>query len=403
MRAEIIAIGDELLLGQVVNTNATFIAQKLTGLGLDVQWITAVGDNHECLLDALRIAEQRVDVIIATGGLGPTHDDITKQVFAEYFQSELILDAGLLEKLQDRFQRRGRTLTPSNRSQAIVPHNATILENEVGTAPGLLFRKGKKFFFVLPGVPAEMMWLMQEKVQPMLQNKAQKVIHYRVLHTTGIAESSIYEGLDQIDALERQAKIAFLPTYSGVNIRLTAEAATFECCEAKIQSVEAVFREKFGDYIWGVDDETLADVVAAMLIKQKKTCAVIELGTNGAVAAELTQAIGSRHFFLFGINAPTGEACQKLPGLGHISCSAIEAENCRQLAEELQRISHADINLAVRHNEQMEITSWIALNHQGQTVVREYIIKFQPATNIQRLTALALMFLYQHLRGQKSS
>lgn len=406
MLVEIIAIGDELLLGQIVNTNATFIAHNLTRLGLDVHWMTVVGDHREHLLEALRIAAQRANVIIATGGLGPTHDDITKQVFAEYFQSQLVLDDRLLEKLQDRFRRQGRSLTPSNRSQAIIPHNATVLENEVGTAPGLLFYQGAKIFLVLPGVPAEMKWLMEKKVQPLLESKAQKVIRYRVLHTTGIAESSIYEGLDQIEALEQHARIAFLPTYSGVNIRLTAQAETAEFCDANIRRVEAVFREKFGRYIWGVDDETLADVVAAMLIDRHLKCAVIEFGCNGSVAAELSKTNSSDQFFVCGINCTDWEACQKLLGFAPGATqpdTIVGAENCRQLAAALPRIAAVDISLAVMHDERLAVTSYLALNHRGQIVVREYILKFQPAISIQRLAALALMLLYQYLRNQKSS
>lgn len=401
MRAEIIAVGDELLLGQVVNTNATFIAHHLTQLGLDVQWITAVGDDRQRLLEAIRLAEQRADVIIATGGLGPTHDDITKHVVAEYFQSQLILDAGLLEKLTDRFRRRGRSLTPSNRSQAIVPHNSTILENEVGTAPGLLFCRGGKYFFVLPGVPAEMMWLMQAKVMPILQNKANKVIRYRVLHTTGISESAIFEGLDQIEALERYARIAFLPTYSGVNIRLTAQGPTSEFCDANLDQVEAAIREKFNAYIWGVDDETLEDKVAAILIQQHKKCALVEYGTGGQAATLLAKQTSCDQFFLYGITIVSWEAARNMFGslapLGP-QLAIVSEKSCSQLAVQLQRFSGADVTLAIVHDERLDVTSYVAVCQNGQVRTHSYILKFEPTTNSQRLSALSLMFLYQQLQ-----
>ena len=161
MNAEILSIGNEILIGRTINTNSAFIGRKLTEIGIDVRWITAVGDTQEDLLEAIAIADNRADVIIATGGLGPTHDDITKTVFCKYFGSNLILNETILGAVKNRFKKRGIEMPGVNVGQAMVPDNAAILENHFGTAPGLRFKKNGKYFFVIPGVPFEMQNLIE--------------------------------------------------------------------------------------------------------------------------------------------------------------------------------------------------------------------------------------------------
>ncbi|MCU0642923.1 MAG: CinA family nicotinamide mononucleotide deamidase-related protein, partial [bacterium] len=304
MKVEIITIGDEILIGQIVNTNAAYIAEKVTELGFDVDWITVVGDNAEKLYQAIALAESRSDIIIATGGLGPTHDDITKKVLARYFNSRLILDEPTFNKIKDRFRKRRIRMAKINREQAMVIDNAVVIENHAGSAPGMLIQKNDKYFFAMPGVPAEMVSIMESYIIPFLKKKQDKIFKKRVIHTTGIPESAVFEKLGNIEALERSAKIAFLPTYSGVNVRLSVQGATEAVCQEKIDQVEKVFQKKFHLYIWGYNDDLLENVVAKLLLSQNKTISIAEFGTNGNLTAQFTSApLGNKVFvqgFTFG-------------------------------------------------------------------------------------------------------
>jgi len=406
MKAEIISIGDELLIGQVVNTNSVFIAQQLTALGFDVHWITTVGDQPDRIFEAIRLADQRADVIIATGGLGPTHDDISKEVFARYFKSNLILDEKILQKLQERFSRRRVRMAEPNRGQAMVPDNAIIIENKIGTAPGILFQTEGRYFFVLPGVPSEMMVMMESYVAPFLKNKTTRIIKQRVLHTTGIPESTIFEQLGDIEKLEKLTKIAFLPTYSGVNIRLTAHGPTESFCNERIQKVEAIFWEKFSQHIWGVDKDVLEEIVARLLISQNKTISVVEYGTMGNVSAQLSQSADRNKFLVYGLNIGSFTACEKILGLPEkfFQQEAIVSENVsKKLAAQLKQVSGASLALAITHDDQLEVTTYMALCDAFQITTHEFTFKFEHATNIQRMTAVILKLLYQYLLKEKSS
>jgi len=405
MRVEILSIGDEILIGQIVNTNAAFIAEKLTESGFDVDWITAVGDNEERILDALKLAESRVDVVIATGGLGPTHDDITKKVFANYFNSKLILNEQVLHKIKERFRRRRIRMAKINKEQAMVPDNATIIENQAGTAPGLLFQKDARYFFVMPGVPAEMVAMMEAWILPFLKNKITKIYKKRIIHSTGIPESTLFEQLGNIEDLERLTKIAFLPTYSGVNIRLSAQDLTHELCQERISQVEKIFREKFAQYIWGYDDDTFEQVIAQLLIEQNKTISMVEFGTHGNVSAQLTSVPDADKFFIQGVALSSADVAIKFIGLREQSEKEgiINEKICQALAHKIKQLTDSDLAMAIMHDSGLEITTHITLCDDQQTVSQRYIFTFHPAMNIQRIAATALRLLYQHLTQQKIS
>ena len=400
MKVEILTIGDEILIGQIVNSNAAFIAEKVTELGFDVEWITTVGDNWERLLEAIELAESRADIIIATGGLGPTHDDITKKVFASYFNSRLILDEATLIKIKERFRRRRIRMAKINNEQALVPDNATIIENNAGTAPGLLFQKGEKFFFVIPGVPAEMASIMESYIIQFLQNKRDRIFKKRVIHTTGIPESTLFEKLGNIDQLEKLAKIAFLPTYSGVNVRLTVQGPTEEFCQDRINRVEKVFQEKFYQYIWGYDDDTLENAVAKLIVSQKKTISIAEYGTSGNLSLQLNNTSLADEFFVQGFTFGSVFTLRKFLDLeenGSNNDQVVNEKICKKLSVKIRQITQSGITLSILHNEKLDVTTYVAISDEKQTISQRYVFTFHPSMNVQRITATALKLLYQHL------
>ncbi|UCE06880.1 MAG: CinA family nicotinamide mononucleotide deamidase-related protein [bacterium] len=406
MKVEIISIGDEILIGQIVNTNATYIAQKLTELGFDVDWITVVGDNTDRLFKTIELAEQRADIVIATGGLGPTHDDITKKVFAKYFNARLVLNEQILNKIRERFSRRRIRMAKTNKEQAMVPDNAILIENKVGTAAGFLFQKGEKYFFVLPGVPAEMISMIESSIIPYLKNKIDKVFKKRILHTTGIPESTLFEKLGDIEPLEKLAKIAFLPTYSGVNIRITVQGPNETFCQQRINQIEKVFREKFDQFIWGTDDDTIESIVARLLVTHNKTISIIEFGTYGNLIAQLTNVVDVEKFFIQGLTIGSVDTLKKFldysmhrSGVEDIVTTKI----CKELAVKIKQLSGSDIALAIMHCDKLDVTTYIAICDAHQISSQRYIFTFHPSMNIQRITMMALKLLYQHLTKEKIS
>lgn len=400
MKVEILTIGDEILIGQIVNSNAAFIAEKVTELGFDVDWITVVGDNWERLLKAIELAETRADIVIATGGLGPTHDDITKKVLAHYFKSNMILHEPTLKSMKERYRRRRIRMSKINKEQAMVPDNAIVIENHAGSAPGLMFQKDKKYFFVMPGVPAEMAAIMESYIIPFLKSKRDKEFRKRVIHTTGIPESVLFEKLGNIAEIEKLTKVAFLPTYSGVNVRLTVQGTTEEFCQERISQVEKIFDQKFNQYIWGYDDDSLEGAVARLLINRSQTISVAEYGTNGSLSASLTSTSDFDKFFVQGFNFGSPRAIGSMVDNKKSELKIkqlLSQEFCQKLSAKIKQVTQSDISLAILHNDKFEVTTYIAFSDEKQTISQRYVFTFHPAMNIQRITATALKFLYQHL------
>jgi len=352
MKAEILTIGDEILLGQIVNTNATFISRKLVKIGIDPRWITVVGDSEEEILNALKIAFTRADVLIVTGGLGPTHDDITKYAVAKFFNSPIVLNAGLYEKLRKRFAERGRVMPAVNRNQAEVPQKATILPNPIGTAPGLLFRESGKFCFVLPGVPAEMERLVQDSVIPFLSTHApseKSCISYKTLRTTGIFESRLMETLGDLQPIQQFAKLAFLPHYYGVDLRLTVKSSSKKECERRLREAEKLIRGKIDSYIYGEDDETLEQKVAELLFKTNARVATAESCTGGLLSHKFTNVPGSSNYFLGGVVAYSNSAKMKVLGVQADTLrqfGAVSEQTAKEMAEGVRNLLGADFALS---------------------------------------------------------
>jgi nicotinamide-nucleotide amidase len=294
MHAEIIATGSELLLGEVVDTNSTYIARKLREIGLNLYYKTVVGDNEQRMEEALRIALNRSDVIITTGGLGPTVDDVTRPAVARAVDRELIFSEELLAQIQARFRAygvpMGAPIGENNRRQAYLPQDAIPIENPVGTAPCFIVEQHSHFIISLPGVPREMEYLMDHVVLPFLKDKLHltDVILIRTLHTVGQGESRIDEAIGDLET-SANPTVGLSAKAGQVDIRITSKAATRETAAALNAEMERRARDKVGQFVFGIDDETLESVVAHLLIDHHLTVAGVESGTGGMLGGRMAQ------------------------------------------------------------------------------------------------------------------
>ncbi|MEI8135626.1 MAG: competence/damage-inducible protein A [bacterium] len=307
MQSEILSIGDELLIGQVINTNASFISARLNSIGIEVPRITTLGDNEEKIFEAIDAAWKTNDIVIATGGLGPTHDDISKNVVAKYFKKQLVLDKMVLSRVQARFRTFGiRKMPESNLSQAMVPVGFQALPNQKGTAPGLYYSSKGKTFIILPGVPHEMEWLLITHCLPKLQKdyakKLGSVIMHRTLLTSGVGESTLSEKIGNVDTfLVPGATLAYLPKISGVRLRISVRAKTTKQAQMSIDKIDSYIRKKIPNVIFGVDSDLLEGAVVGMLKKKKATLCVAESCTGGMLSMRITNVEGSSKVFQGGI------------------------------------------------------------------------------------------------------
>ncbi len=350
--AAVITIGDELLIGQVVNTNAAFIGQKLSEVGIDVVRMLVVGDDHEQILGGFRECYEAVDAVIVTGGLGPTHDDITKKAVAEFFGVNLVMDNSVLENVRERLSKRNIALRKVNEEQALVPEGCDVLMNHWGTAPGLLFEKDDRIFAVMPGVPHEMQNLMTEYLVPRLKTKSTgQVINHRVLKTTGIAESSLYELIGNVeDILGGKAKLAFLPSQFGVRLRITVKAKTVQEADSIVAEVEQKIRSKAGKYIYSGGDIDLEEVVGRLLAERKLTLSIAESCTGGFISHRVTNVSGSSNYFSCGVVVYSNEAKTNLLRVDKELIDrfgAVSEEVARGMASGIRYLSGSDIGLSV--------------------------------------------------------
>ncbi len=295
MKAGILTIGEELLSGFTVDTNAAWIAQKLIRAGIQVIETSTVGDNLAAITEALERFDDRLDAVIATGGLGPTHDDITKQAFCQYFDSELTFDEDYWEALVQRFNSRGYQIPENNRSQAEVPVKAETLPNSVGSALGLKFQSPKTTFFALPGIPREMKAIMTQEVLPRLGDHEGSA--WITIHTSGIFESALAERLESVVAGQPDVKFAFLPDYSGVDVRLHSSVGGRPGNKLVEQAAQAV-EDELGQLVFGRDGTRLEQVVVDLLTTQGHTLALAESCSGGLVSSRITDVPGASKVLL---------------------------------------------------------------------------------------------------------
>ncbi|RPI02279.1 MAG: competence/damage-inducible protein A [Calditrichaeota bacterium] len=348
---EIISIGDELLIGQTINSNAAWMGERLLEIGIHLNWVTTVGDDRDRILQALRIAESRADVILVTGGLGPTHDDITKHVLCEHYGAKLVFNQQIYDQVFERFQKRGITMAKVNADQAMVPDIAHIMPNKLGTAPGMMFRKGPKCCYVMPGVPFEMKAMMIDQVLPELKSASGSstiLVHHFM--TTGVAESTLFEMLDNLPAIQQSVDVAFLPSLFGVKLRLMAKAESPAAAEKRLAEGVTRVREKVGKFIYADEDRSLEAIVAELLTHRQETVAVAESCTGGMVANMLTNIPGSSHFFNRGIVCYSNQSKIELlnvPESMILQHGAVSSAVALAMAKGMRQMAQTDYGLAL--------------------------------------------------------
>jgi len=284
MKAYIISIGDELLLGQTVNTNASLIGEKLSNLNIDVTKISVIGDDASVIRDEFNNAWINSDIVLVTGGLGPTHDDVTRNCVVKFFKTNLSLNEDVLKDIIELFAKWGREITDINKDQANVPEIAEVIRNNKGTAPGYWIEKDDKIFVVMPGVPYEMEEMMNSFVIPKILEMGldkQGLVRRLILNTTGIPESHLFERLGDLEEILGEAKLAFLPNQYGVKLRITVKGEDEETVNNNLIEVEQKIRAKAGRFIFGKNHETLENVVGKLLEKRDLTISVAESCTGG--------------------------------------------------------------------------------------------------------------------------
>jgi len=317
MTAEIISIGDELLIGQVVNTNASWMAEELNKSGIRVSEIVMIGDDAKAIQKALGEAESRADVILITGGLGPTKDDITKQVLSDYFGARLIFHKPTFQQIEQLFKARNYKLTPINRKQAEVPDNCIPLHNKNGTAPGMWFERDKKVFVSMPGVPFEMKTLMLEQIIPALRKKFKLgFIYHKTIMTHGLGESMLAERIQKIEEqLPAHIKLAYLPQPGIVRLRLSAYGNDKMALETEVKKYCTYFKNTVPELVFGFDDVSMEEVVGKLLLDKRKTLSTAESCTGGYIAHLITSIAGSSDYFKGSIISYSNEVKTKELGV----------------------------------------------------------------------------------------
>lgn len=350
--AELIAVGTELLLGNICNTDAQMISQALSALGINVFYHTVVGDNPERAKAAVEIAKGRADIIITTGGLGPTCDDLTKQVLAEAFGKQLVFHAESAQRIRDYFRQRlpHRQMTENNLQQAMLPEGCTVLQNDWGTAPGCAFEAEGVRVIMLPGPPRECRAMLEHRVIPYLKGMADGVIASRTLKLFGIGESAMEAQLRERMLSMHNPTLAPYAKEGECELRITAKASTREEAQAMLDPVEADLRRQFGDLIYGVDVANLQQRVSQLLHQRGLTLSTAESCTGGLAAKRITDLPGASQVFRGGVVCYTNEVKRDVLGVPQETLDeygAVSAETAKALALGARRVLGSDLALSV--------------------------------------------------------
>ncbi len=355
MKSEIITVGTEILMGQISNTNASFLSDELLKLGVGVYYQSVVGDNPARLEEVFKTALQRADLVVMTGGLGPTQDDLTRETVARVLQLHLEKDNRWEERLEEFFRQRGRTMPDNNRKQALVPRGGKILPNKRGTAPGIFLENKEKVVILLPGPPREMKELYREQVSPLLKEKLQNrgiegVLISKTLKVIGLGESAMEEKISSLLREQDNPTIAPLAKRSEVHLRITARAANKEEAADMIEQKKREIEKVLGDYIYGEDDQELEDVVADLLMEKSITLAVAESCSGGLLCHRLTNIPGSSGYLVSGLVTYSNQAKIDFLGVQEDMLEkkgAVSEEVAAAMASGVRKRTGAEIGLGI--------------------------------------------------------
>lgn len=353
MKAYLISIGDELLIGQTINTNAAYIGKLISEINISIVKTSVIGDNLKVIIDELDYASTKGDVIFITGGLGPTHDDVTRSAIVSYFKTELVFNNDVLEDIKSMLKHRTMEITKTHEDQALVPKVAEAIRNENGTAPGYWIEQDNKIFIVMPGVPYEMKGMMDNFILPKLIEKIgepDEFIKKLTLQTTGIPESFLAEKLGDLNELLQGAELAFLPSEFGVRLRVTVKSKIEEEAKNLLLEIEQKIRNKIGRNIFGRGDENLEEVIGRLLKERDLKIAVAESCTGGGLSDRITNINGSSSYFERGVVTYSNAAKVELLKVDEdtiMEKGAVSQEVAMQMAAGIKSISGADIGISL--------------------------------------------------------
>jgi len=411
VRAEILTVGDEVMRGEIVDTNKSFLADRLLSLDIETHFQTSVRDDPPAMIDAFRRAATRSEIALVSGGLGPTRDDLTAAVLAEAFGLELVLDEAALETIRSFFRSRGREMTENNVSQARFPEGAEILPNPLGTAPGFAIARGTTRFFCLPGVPNEMTRMMDEQVMPRIASirGAGLAVRARLIRTFGMGESTLDDELKDI-AVSGDLSLGFRTAFPDNYLRPLARATTAEQAEAALAQICDAIKQRLGPLVYGEDEQTLEAVVGQMLAERKMTLAVAESCTGGLIAKRITDNPGSSAYFAGGVVAYSDAVKSELLG---VSAAVLEAHGAvsdpvvRAMAEGVRERFGVDIGIATTGisgpdggtaNKPVGLVH-IALAREGATYADSFVFRMDRARHRILTSQIALDWVRRTLLG----
>jgi nicotinamide-nucleotide amidase len=406
MKAEIITIGDEILIGQIIDTNSAWIAEQFNLNGIEIYQITSVHDNNAHILEALKKAEEKVDLVVLTGGLGPTKDDITKNALCEFFNTKLVFHQPTFEHIKSRFTKLNIDVNRLNRDQALVPESCTVLFNKAGTAPALLFEKNDTYFVSVPGVPFEMKYLVENEILPrLLASGKTKAIYHKTVLTQGIPESMLAMKLEEWeDALPENVKLAYLPSPLAVRLRLSAignsENDLHDLVEEEITKLQQIIPE----HIFGYNNETMAEVIGRILKQNGKTLAVAESCTGGYISHLITSVPGCSDFYNGSVTAYSNEIKEKILGIKTetlFDFGAVSEQVAKEMAVGAMKVLNADFAVATTGiagpdggtEEKPVGTVWIAVASEKNVTALKFVFGDNRERNISRSSQTALQML----------
>jgi len=403
IKAEILAIGDELLYGQIIDTNSHWISQELDKIGVRVVRRTTVGDNKASMMAAFADAEKRADIVLMTGGLGPTNDDLTKPLLAEYFNCDIELVPEALEAVRTFFEKRGRELTDLNRLQAHLPTKCSYISNEIGTAPGMWFEENETVWMSMPGVPHEMKKLMTDFVLPKIKEIFPlPIIYHKVIKTVGIGESWLADLIrDWEKNLPQNIKLAYLPSLGQVKLRLTAFGDDYDELQAAVETQIDLVKPYIEKYIFGYNKETLEESIGRLLKQADKKVALAESCSGGYISHLITSIPGSSKYFQGALIPYHNEFKNRILDIDQDTLKnygAVSEQTIIQMSENVRKMFGADFGLASSGiagpeggwAEKPVGTVWIACAMEGNTITKKLQLTQDRMLNIQ-LTAVAVL------------
>ncbi len=407
MKATLLTVGDELLIGQVIDSNAAWIAGQLYLLGIGVARKISVGDNLPDIIEAVERSFQDTDVILMTGGLGPTKDDVTKKALMQYFDCELVFSEETYERIRNIFEKRNIPLREAHRNQCFLPEKAELLFNRLGTAPGMWFESNGKILVSMPGVPYEMKYIMEHGVLPRLKDRSGTILLQKTIRTIGVGESSLADLVEPL-LIESPVKIAYLPSIGQVRLRLSIEGQSADGLQELLEEKVSLLERELGSIIFGYDETTIEEAIGQMLRQRKLSLITAESCTGGYLAHLITSVPGSSDYFTGSIVAYSNSIKTSILQVSPKTLErwgAVSKKTVEEMVRGALRSSEADLAIAVSgiagpgggSDDKPVGTIWIAVGDIDNIITKEYLFTKDRIINIKYTAIYALDLLRKFL------